>query len=124
IERQANRRQHADLSQQPPRLRRLRTESAVLPQHDASKDRPPGERGRTGRGAPVVDDEEICPVTATSEEGRDAVRAPQTHLAIRQVAATRAERRPRRVPIGGNRTEFTKNGSVADAEKPRSRNGN
>ena len=81
-----------------------------------------GQRVRTRCGPPTGNDISIRTIASASEEGRDAVRAPQTHPAAGSLAASGPEGCPRRVPIGGDCAESTKNGRVVDAERPGSGN--
>ena len=81
-----------------------------------------GQRVRTRCGPPTGNDISIRTIASASEEGRDAVRAPQTHPTAGSLAASGPEGCPRRVPIGGDCAESTKNGRVVDAERPGSGN--
>ena len=100
----------------------LRAQVPVLPEQHASEDCTAGQRVRTRCGPPTGNDISIRTIASASEEGRDAVRAPQTHPTAGSLAASGPEGCPRRVPIGGDCAESTKNGRVVDAERQGSGN--
>ena len=77
----------------------------MLSKHAGPKSASFDPRGRSRHGAP---DREILArpdIAAAAQEGRDAVRAPQTHPQARPTSTTRTEWRPRRVPPRSNRPE-------------------
>ena len=85
----------------------VRAEAAVLSEHARAQDDPLDPRRRPRHGPRHRHHGRLRHLAPRAKEGRDAVRAPQTHPQARPTATTRSERRPRRVPPRRHRPEPT-----------------
>ena len=97
---------------QQARLRRLRAQAQVLPEHAGTQDRALRPRSRSRQGARDRQDRCLRRLTSRAKEGRDAVRSSEAHPQARPIAPARAERSQRRVPIGRHRPKPAETGEA------------
>jgi transposase len=107
--------QHHHLPLEPIGLRGLPDESALPSEHADSQDRSQRPRSGAAGGSWHRPYRRLSAIAQTAQDGRDPLRAPQTHLEARSTATAWAERRKRRVSIGCNRSKPTTNGEMARA---------
>ena len=94
-----------DLSRQQIGLRRLQTQSPVLPERCRPQDPAGFGRRRSRRGSCARHNSAIRGGLSPSEESRDAVRPSQANPSPHALAPKGSERRERRVPACGYRSK-------------------
>src|SRR3954451_5374440 len=76
----------------------MRSEKSVLSEGACSEDSAQHSQGSSRSGARDQQDRGVFAIAARAEEGRDAVRASQAHLAPGSIASARPKWSKRRVP--------------------------
>ena len=94
---------HKALSRQQIGLRRLRTQSPVLPERSCPQDPAGSDEDARDVARALAATPRIRGGLSPSEESRDAVRPSQAHPAPHALAAEGSERRKRRVPARRDR---------------------
>ena len=96
----------------------MRPQAQVLPEHAGAQD-PALDPRRCARHGPA--DRQVMGrghLSTAAQEGRDAVRSPQTHPQARSAATERTDRRSRRVPARSHRPEPQEAGEAGPAPEP------